>query len=229
MSEDTTADPTAKSLRVRCWDGAFRAFATAYMFERRAGALRVKLRWLAFLGIAVPVLVGGLVMTYGLTSPAVAKALPWAGALGVLQLLMSAVSLTSDWSGGLQTSTERIWVNHALAKDFEAIARTPPADPAAFQSRFDILTTQEKESERTDYQLHLSDREKRAGYRAASRHFRRACTACEQVAYSVEPASDCPVCGEPSRWWSRRTDWKTLRKSPMTIQPPSDAPTSPTQ
>lgn len=212
-------DAPPKGLRAQCWDSAFAAFATAHMFERRAARFYRNLRWLAFLGIGVPVLVGSLVLAYGLSSSSVAAILPWAAGLGVVQLVVSTWSLSSDWSGGLQRSSERIWVNHELAKSFEALGRTPPDDPKEFQRRLDPLLAEEKVSERTDYQLHLSESEKRAGYRAASRHFQRECATCKQVAYSLVPASDCPTCGEPSRFWAKRLDWRKLSASPPAKTP----------
>ena len=50
--------------RGEAWDNAIHAFGTSYIFERRLKAARKKLRWLTFLGIAVPVMVGGVVVTF---------------------------------------------------------------------------------------------------------------------------------------------------------------------
>lgn len=217
-----------KSLRQRCWDSAFNAFSTAFVFERRSQRFHKRLQWLAFLGIGVPVLVGGLVLAYGTPSSSVAIVMPYAAALGVVQLVVSVWSLTSDWSGGLQRSSERIWVNHELAKGFADLGRTPPSDPAELQRSFDLLAAEEKVSERTDYQLHITPAENRAGYRAASRHFQRQCATCGQAAQSLQPESDCPTCGEPARLWSRRTSYRTLpgpkaKSLPATAAPPTQS------
>lgn len=212
-----------KGLRVQCWDSAFAAFATAFIFERRAAGFHKRLRFLSFLGIGVPVLVGGLVLAHGATSSFVGMTLPFAASLGVVQLVVSAWSLTSDWSGGLQRSSERIWVNHELAKRFSTLARTPPADPAEFQRQVDLLVVEEKVSERTDHQLDITDAEKRAGYRAASRQFQRACAVCKGTAKSLQPSSDCPVCGEPSRLWAKQRDWHTLVPPTAALPAPTKA------
>ena len=209
--DDSETPPTEqqpeKSLRGRCWASAFNAFATAFMFERRSARYRRQLRLLAFVAIGIPLLIGAMVRAYGATSTSVAAMLPYVAGLGVVQLVVSLWSLIADWSGGLQQSCERIWVNHELARNFEGLARTPPPD---LQRQFDLLLAEEKVSERTDYQLHLTDAEKRTGYRAASRQFRRACATCGQTAHALEPSSDCPTCGEPSRFWSKHPDWHKL-------------------
>jgi mobilome CxxCx(11)CxxC protein len=164
-------------------------------------------------------LVGGLVMAYGHTSDSVTTLLPYAALLGVCQLVLSLWSLSSDWSGRLQRSSERIWVNHELAKGFEALGRTPPESPSEFQRQFDLLAAEERLSERTDYQLGITSAEKRAGYRAASCQFRRPCATCRETAVSTEPSSDCPVCGEPPRWWRRRPSWQPRKETETSSAP----------
>jgi mobilome CxxCx(11)CxxC protein len=210
-NDTASAGTTLKALRQRCWNAAFCAFATAYIFQRRAARLRRRIRMLAFLGIAGPLLVGGLVLAYGVSSSSVQWIVPFALGVGVAQLVISGWSLTADWSGALRTSSERIWVNHALAKRFRRLAETPPNDLKQFQHDLDILAAEEDISEQTDYQLHITDAEKRAGYRAASRNFRRACATCGFESQSLEPASDCPTCGEPSTLRRRLVFWRKWR------------------
>jgi len=217
-------DALPKGLRGLCWDAAFRAFATAAIFERRSARYSRNLRVLSFVGFGVPLMIGGLVMTYGTasTSVSVAVVLPYAGALAVVQLVASGWSLVADWSRGLKESSERIWVNHELSKAFEALGRMPPNDSQEFQRRFDVLAAEEKVGERTDYQLHITEAEKRMGYRAASRHFQRACATCGKVARELKAVSDCPVCGEPRRWWLRKHTVPTAASQAKAPQPASE-------
>jgi mobilome CxxCx(11)CxxC protein len=209
-SDTAPAGTNLKALRQRCWNSAFSAFATAHIFEKRAARLRWQIRMLAFLGIAGPLLVGGLVLAFGASSSSVRWIVPVALGVGVTQLVISGWSLTADWSGAVKTSSERIWVNHALARRFQRLAETPPDALERFLHDFDILAAEEDVSERTDYQLQITDAEKRAGYRAASRHFRRACATCGLESHSLDPASDCPTCGEPSTSWRKLVFWRRL-------------------
>ena len=82
-----------------CWDRALHAFGTAQIFLRRARWHEQALRYLSFVAVAVPVIVGVLVMTFG-----TGEYLPWvlglAGALGAVQVVVSVWSVVATRSFG---------------------------------------------------------------------------------------------------------------------------------
>jgi mobilome CxxCx(11)CxxC protein len=211
---------TAKSPRQRCWDSAFNAFSTAFVFERRVEALAKRVKALAFAGYVPLAGVGAFVLSFGSQSKNLPTLLWGAGIVAVAQALVSTWALIADWSGNLARFTERISINHDLSTRFKRLAESPPPDPARLQQALDLLLAEESVSERVDHQMGISPWELRAGYRAASRQFQRACATCGQVALSLEPASDCPVCGEPGGWVGRRPSWRTLPEAPSRTLPP---------
>ena len=44
----------ADAVRRRCWDGALHAYATSYIFQRRARTLGTKLNWITYVGLSSP-------------------------------------------------------------------------------------------------------------------------------------------------------------------------------
>ena len=80
---------TTDDLRQECWTRAIKAFGTATIFEQRAQAYSWRIRIPAFLGIAVPVVVGGYVASFSATAGNLPKVLWLTGVLGLIQLVLS--------------------------------------------------------------------------------------------------------------------------------------------
>jgi mobilome CxxCx(11)CxxC protein len=180
-------------VRQQCWDEALHCFGTAWIFERRARQLRSKLRLLAFLGLAVPVFVGGSVGALGTNHPSLPYLLGGAAVLGGIQAIASVWSLTSKWEDGFAYALESIASNHRLSKSYQDIAKNPP-DAAEFQLTFKLLNAESQQRSDQDYKQTVSEAEKRAGLRAALFRFKRQCGACGQVPKSLQP-TDCSACG----------------------------------
>jgi mobilome CxxCx(11)CxxC protein len=104
------------------------AEGTAYVFGRRAELLKLKLNVLAFLGLAVPVIVGGLVASYGTHFRGLGVVIAIGGAITVVQFVMALVSLVAGWVGGYEESIRSVVSNRDLAQSFEswAIDTTSP-------------------------------------------------------------------------------------------------------
>lgn len=190
--EEATAPPDQqRSLRSKCWDLAIHAFGTAWIFEKRARKLRWKLKILSFLGIAVPVVIGGIVLSFG-TNPRILPALLWvAGVLGVAQLTGSVWSLVARWDDSLAYALESVTANYRLSRRFESLGEQPPAD---LEVEFRVLDAENQARKDLDFRQDLTPKEKRAGLRAGLRQFQRACVGCNEVPTSMSP-TDCEVCG----------------------------------
>lgn len=166
-------------------------FGTGYIFRRRADAARRKLRWLAFMGIAVPLSVGGVVTSFGANSPALPYVLALAGVLGIAQLVMSAWALSAKWDDTLAYSLESTTDNNRLATAYDKLAKSPPPDAA---TRFEVLEAENAARDASDLKQGVSEREHRMGMRAALRQFKQACDTCKKVPTSMEP-TNCDTCG----------------------------------
>ena len=181
-------------IRLKCWDRAFEAYGTGYIFEHRAGCLRVRLKVLAFLGIIVPASIGSIVLAFG-TSPAW---LPYlvgiAGALGVVQLGGSVWSLTARWEDAYTGALESLSSNHRLSNSYQRLAENPPDDVVEVRWRFGLLEKEDELLQDVDYKRGISEKEKRRGMRAALRKYQRECAGCNEIPVSMKP-SKCDVCG----------------------------------
>ena len=188
-AREPVSNANSEHLRSDCWNRALYAFGTAYLFERRAKRFGDRLRWVTFLGILVPLLVGGVILSFG------TQVLPFmlipAGAFSVVQLVLSAWALVAKWDDSLAYARESTADNYQLASEFEQLARTNPPEIAA---KAELLRVREKNRTDADLRQDLSNAEKSAGLRAALIQFQRPCAACKNIPASMVP-SDCRVCG----------------------------------
>lgn len=186
---DTTADAaTAHS----ALDYALQAFGTAAIFERRAIRTARKLRVLMFLGLAVPVTIGGLVAAFGAHFAALETLLVIGGLVAACQAIWSLWAIVAGWDSILAYSRESHTDNIGLYKRFLDLAQSNGATD--IEVRLRVLEAENNAREVQDQQRDIGDDEKRFGMRSALRQLRRACVACKQVPTSME-ASQCGVCG----------------------------------
>ncbi len=182
------------SLRQDCWNQALHAFGTAYIFERRAKKIGSKLKILTFLGIAVPLSVGALVLSWGADSKAIPYITFLAGILGFVQLILSVWAIVAKWQDNYTYSQESTSSNYRLANKYELLAKYQSDDEKEQRINFDLLATESSARDDLDIKQGISEKEKRRGMRAALRKYKRECANCKLVPMSLEP-SDCPVCG----------------------------------
>lgn len=183
-----------KAIRDEARKKAIYAFSTAYIFERRAILLGRQLRILAVIALFVPLLVAGVVMGFGVKSPAVPAVLLFSGVAGTIQLLGFGVSLACKWEDRYAYALESKNANYSLAGHYDNLAKTPlPAEEA--QPRIDLLDVEYKARESQDHKQQITDEEKRMGMCAALRQYQWECAGCQKKPISLE-SSTCPVCGK---------------------------------
>ena len=187
------APGTASSIdkrRTSAWHSAIHAYATGYIFQNRQRQFGNHLRWVAFIGLGVPVLVGAVVLTFG-TGAYLNYVLVIGGILGVIQVVISLWSLIAKWDLALAYASESASANYTLSKRFKSLAENPPDD---FERRLEILEAENQQREQADYKQDIADTEKRMGHRAALREFARKCAGCGEVPKSLTP-TNCDICG----------------------------------
>lgn len=173
---------------------AYHAFATAKVFERRLKKLRRQLKWLSFLGLIAPVLVGGVVLSFGSQSPAFDWLVVAAGTVIVVQAVISLWSLVADWEDHYRYSVESMAANYRLFEEWDELARVPPDDTDDFHARVTGAKREMVGRLHQDYKWGPKDWEIRRGMRAALREKGAECVSCGEVPYSMRSTS-CPVCG----------------------------------
>lgn len=180
--------------RKDCWDNAIYAFGTAYIFEERLKAVRKKLRILTFLGIAVPVAVGGIVVAFfGIESlqPYVAWLIVLASVLSTAQLVFTIWALVAKWEDESSYAASSASENRRLAARFEDLGRNPPTK---FNIQYQLLKIDNARRQESDIQREVSEKEKRMITRAGLRQYQRACVKCNQAPVDMNP-TNCPICG----------------------------------
>ena len=180
-------------IRGSCWDKAVHTYATGHIFEDRARSLGRKTRSLEFLGLVVPVAMGGIVISFGTNFRYESITLAVAGILGTIQLIASVWALVASWRDNYAYAHESMNSNYRLAENFEELASNPPSKPEA-ESKYQTLKAEDKVLRRRDQRQEITEKEKRKGMRAALRKYQRECAGCGEVPKSMSP-SNCDVCG----------------------------------
>lgn len=180
--------------RSDCWDKAIHAFGTAFIFEQRVIKARRNVRLLSFSGIALPVLIGGIVVAFfGFDSmkTAVSVLIVLAALLATVQLVFTIWSLVAKWDDQAIYGSESSIANNEISRAYADLAKNVPAD---FDSKYALLNVRNDMRSNDDGKKEITEPEKRMGMRAALRKFQRACVECEKVPVDLNP-TDCPICG----------------------------------
>lgn len=195
-AESENAQKAALVLRSECWNRAIQAYATGEIFKRRSQKYTWRIQLLTFLGIVVPVLVGAVVLAFGVQFEHLGALLAFAGVISIVQLVVSAWALVANWTENLQYSLESATENFDLSLKFKKLGQNPPAD---FQTRSAALQAKDEARQGSDNKRNISDRENRRGHRAGLRQFERECKGCKKTPISMI-SSNCDMCGN-FEWW----------------------------
>lgn len=180
-------------LRKQSWNEAFYAYGTAYIFEKMASKLRWRLKILTFLGIAVPLALGGTVASFGLDFKYLGLIIIIAGTLGIIQLIGSTWALVAKWEDEYAYSLESCTGNYSLSDKYKELGENPPRSDE-LRIKIDLLDAENRIRKGSDLKHGITDKEKRMGHRAALRQFRSACVECGEIPTSMN-GSNCNVCG----------------------------------
>jgi mobilome CxxCx(11)CxxC protein len=180
--------------RRSCADAALLCHGTAYIFEKRAGKIRMKIAILSFLGIAGPASVGAIVATFKLSLQNVEYVLLIAGIIAAIQLLLSIWSLVSKWNDSFSYYLESKATNYRLSKRYDDLCKTTTLSEHDFDVQFGELEKEAELRATLDNQYDVKDAEKRMGMRYGLRKYQRECAGCGKVPKSMK-ATDCDICG----------------------------------
>ncbi|MFY1658342.1 mobilome CxxCx(11)CxxC protein [Micromonospora sp. WMMD1274] len=191
-SEGTASEWDA--LAKEAWNRALHTFGTAYIFEVRARLLRRRLKWLNFVALVVPVIVGGLALGYGAGFPLLGLAVAIGGTVGLVQLTFSTWAIVSGWVESYGYAITSVVDNQRLTQEFKELASNRSISIELARHRYEVLVALDSSRQAQDYSQDIKEQEKRMGMRAALRDRQLACSSCRIVPTSMEP-TECAVCG----------------------------------
>lgn len=210
LDNETVPDELSEvdKLRSEAYGLAQHAFATAYIFERRANRLRRKINFLSFVGVAVPLIIGALVLSFGQDYKPLGWAIPVAAGIGVVQLIYSLWSVFAGWVASYDHAVRAIVTNQGLVKRYETLGKRETTDAAELRQQLDFLKTIDAIQEESDYRQGVTGAEKRMGMHALLRQYEKECTACKKTPTDMKSAhwwrrNRCGVCDDYPRRWAR--------------------------
>lgn len=187
-----------EQLRIDSWNNSIQAFGKSYIFSKRAQFYSNWNRFLAILGIVVPLTIGATASGYGFNSEILKNTIAISIPLSILQLIISAFALVNNWNDNLSYSLEAVNDYNSLSDNFKKLGKNPPTNFQEFSRTFEILETKLNSRTDNDSKYSIKERELRKGMRYALREFQKKCVGCNEVPLSIS-SSDCEVCGKFKR------------------------------
>jgi mobilome CxxCx(11)CxxC protein len=184
-------------IRKDCWGFIFHTYGTIRLFEKRAKHLQTGRTWITFLGVVVPVVVGGVVLGFGadMTSKDVFKYLLYsAGSVGLIQLILSTWSIVSRWDEKYEYAMKSVVENTKLYNDWDDYRKRQIVDNAESEQKFNDIKSRTDQQEFRDISQNISDKEKRFATRSALFYFKQQCHVCNEVPKDMKPGK-CSGCG----------------------------------
>ena len=186
-------DDEALQLRGMCWDNAIHTFGTSYVFQRRTRVMKRRLMWVNYVGVAIPVTVGAIVLTFGVFS-SLGVIIAVAGLIALGQVVVNLWAIIGGWVERHSYSSESAVANDSLSMRYQDMGRNPPDEIVDLRHEYEKLQIEDKYRRDRDMHQDVSESEKRMGMRAALRKMQRSCAGCHKVPTSMRPL-DCDVCG----------------------------------
>jgi mobilome CxxCx(11)CxxC protein len=168
----------------------FYCFGTARIFERRAQKLKFRRTWITFLGIVTPVVVGGVVLSFGENKDVLTYFLWAAGGVGLVQLVLSTWSIVARWDERYEYSVDSLKSNTDLYNRWKSFADENNNDSELFR---DLKKEYERQEVKDIGQI-ISDKEKRFANRQSLLYYKEKCHICNNIPTSTKPPK-CDGCG----------------------------------
>jgi mobilome CxxCx(11)CxxC protein len=178
-----------------CWDDSLHSFGTAYIYSKKSKIIGRYLKANNFMGIIIPVLIGGIVTSYGITIETLNKILFFASPFSLFQLVLSVLSLNNKWDDAYSYYLESANDNSQLSNDYKNLAKYPPLKLNELKSKKALIDVKYSIRGTTDGKYTLSPKEKREAMRYALRNFQRSCAGCGIIPKDMI-STECGVCGK---------------------------------
>ncbi|RZK27094.1 MAG: hypothetical protein EOO43_00735 [Flavobacterium sp.] len=185
---------TPEDIQRECYDLALHTYATHYVYSVKYKLKGRLLKAITLLGFISPVLLGGIVSSYGLTAKVSEIALLALTPIALLQLILSSCSLIYKWEEQSSYFLESSIGNRMLSEEFHTLAKYPTNDLVSNIHSFEILLERNRNREEQDDKYPFDDAETRKGMRYSLRRYQRKCVGCNSIPTSMI-STPCNVCG----------------------------------
>lgn len=196
---DHSGDDDSEGLDPRaleCFKRARDTWGTAEVATLRASRTKRWLRSLNFVGLAVPLVIGGLAIAYSINGAVRLWLVGTASALLIIQTVVALWALTAKWDDNYTDSMRSVAENRRLFRAFDGLLRNRPADPGEFQRRLELLIAEDDATQQYDYSRgEWTDAERRYGMRSGLIRMEAKCPSCGIVPKSINTSDDCGACG----------------------------------
>jgi len=171
----------------------FWSFGTTRIFEKRANSLKQRRTLITFLGLVTPVIVGGVVLSFGYDSKILPVLLAAAGIVSVFQLILSTWSIVARWDETYEYAVESLRANTELYNRFKQIKESNQSKDV-LEKRFEEARKLYGDREFRDLGQNITDKEKRFANHQSLLYFAQACHVCQEIPTSSKPKK-CNSCG----------------------------------
>lgn len=178
-----------------CWDDSLHSFGTAYIYSKRSQVIGRYLKAVNFLGIIVPLTIGGIATSYSISPNTLNIILIVAAPFSIIQLTLSALSLNYKWDDAYSYYLESTNDNSQLSNDYKNLAKYPPDKLKEIKSKKELIDVKYIIRNTNDTKYILSPKEKREAMRYSLRNFQRSCAGCNIIPIDMI-STDCGVCGK---------------------------------
>jgi mobilome CxxCx(11)CxxC protein len=186
---------SSESIIQDCWDDSLHSFGTAYIYSKRSQVIGRNLKAVNFLGMIVPVMIGGIVTSYSVSPDTLKYILFLAAPFSLTQLVLSVLSLNNKWDDRYSYYLESTNDNSQLSNDYKNLAKYPPNKLTELKSKKELIDVKYNIRNTNDTKYILSPKEKREAMRYSLRNFQRSCAGCEKTPIDMI-SSNCGVCGK---------------------------------
>ncbi|MGC8343627.1 mobilome CxxCx(11)CxxC protein [Pantoea ananatis] len=173
----------------------FLAYGTARIFDKRMRALDWKRKTVTFLGVLVPLMIGGSALSFGLSAAFLPILITIAGILTLIQLAFSLWSLVAGWDRSYSDCIASVKENTSIYNQAEKIVKKiGHIDKSLLESLYEELKEKYERREQGDLSLVVNDKELRFANRMACFHYKKECHICKKVPAALK-AGNCDGCG----------------------------------
>ena len=113
-------------LCIKSHNSAFHSFGKTYIFEKRANHYSRLISILTIMGIIVPVIIGAIVLGYGMENNLVDYFIALAVPVSIVQLIISLISIVYKWTDQLAYANESAQDHYFLSDRFKKLGEFPP-------------------------------------------------------------------------------------------------------
>lgn len=166
--------------------------STYYIFTRKRSLLIRLLRFNTCLGIIVPALVGGILLSFGDNRFNYLVA----GVLGIVQIFLSVLTVVYQWDNRVNEYLDSIKACRKLYEDANNLYLIV-SDPEEFTTQLNKIKIEDRVQSDKDEQYVFSEWENRRGNRYSYYIMNERCSGCNQIPKSLK-SSECGVCGNYS-------------------------------